>query len=138
LGPALAAGLIYPELGGTMMFVRKEAYFKCGGFALDRDIDEDWELLLALVATGHELQVVPEPMFWYREHGSSRSRADNRFARSAARVRHYERMLPIELRDLAALAYGRLAGASDASTLQRTDRVREVMEKAAAAKAKRR
>jgi glycosyltransferase involved in cell wall biosynthesis len=135
LGPALAAALVYPELGGTVIFVRREAYFAVGGFPRARDCDEDWELLLALVAHGFDLQVVPETLFRYRERDAGRSRADNRFARDLARIRRFERMLPIELRDLAALAYVQLGGASDAAGLRRVDRVRTVLEHAARKKA---
>jgi glycosyltransferase involved in cell wall biosynthesis len=131
LGPALAAALIYPELGGTVIFVRRDAYFASGGFPRERDADEDWELLLSLVAHGYELQVVPEILFWYRERDASRSRADNRFARNLSRIRKFERMLPPELRDLAALAYGRLGGASDEDAERRVERVRTVLERAA-------
>jgi glycosyltransferase involved in cell wall biosynthesis len=131
LGPALAAALVYPELGGTVIFVRRDAYFACGGFPRDRNVDEDWELLLSLVESGYELQVIPEVLFWYRERDVSRSRADNRFARNLSRIRKYERMLPFELRDLAALAYGRLGGASDEDAERRVERVRTVLERAA-------
>jgi GT2 family glycosyltransferase len=131
LGPALAAALVYPELGGTVIFVRRDAYFSSGGFPRERNVDEDWELLLSLVENGYELQVVPEILFWYRERDTSRSRADNRFARNLSRIRKYERMLPSELRDLAALAYGRLGGASDEDAERRVERVRTVLERAA-------
>lgn len=131
LGSALAAALVYPELGGTVIFVRRDAYFACGGFPRDRNVDEDWEMLLALVESGYELQVIPEALFWYRERDVSRSRADNRFSRNLSRIRRYERMLPFELRDLAALAYGRLGGASDEDAERRVERVRTVLERAA-------
>jgi glycosyltransferase involved in cell wall biosynthesis len=134
LGPALAAGLIYPELGGTMIFVRRQAYFDCGGFPLERDVDEDWELLLKLVAAGKHLEVVPEPLFWYRESGAGRSRADNRFRRTQSRIRLFENLLPIALRDLVQPAFAQLSGAGDAASLRRTDRVREAVERAAARK----
>jgi GT2 family glycosyltransferase len=136
LGAALAAGLIYPELGGTMIFVHRQAYFDCGGFPTERDVDEDWELLLRLVAAGNKLEVVPEPLFWYREAGDGRSRTDNRFLRTQSRIRLLESMLPIELRDLVQPAFAQLAGAGDAAGLRRTDRVREALERAAARKAK--
>ena len=131
LGPALAAALTYPELGGTMIFVRRNAYFACGGFPRARDVDEDWELLLALVTSGYELHVVPEPLYWYREREESRSRADNRFARDLSRIHRFAAMLPVELRDFAALAYAQLGGASDAAGLRRVERVRAVLTEAA-------
>jgi glycosyltransferase involved in cell wall biosynthesis len=85
--PRSAPSLIYPEIGGAMIFVRKEAYFACGGFPLERDVDEDWELLLTLVLDGYDLDVVPEPLLWYRDQEHSRSRADNRFRRTRSRSR---------------------------------------------------
>jgi len=129
LGPALAPSIIYPEVGGAMIFVRKEAYFACGGFPLERDVDEDWELLLTLVLDGYDLDVVPEPLLWYRDQEHSRSRADNRFRRTRSRIALFERMLPLELRDLASLALVRLAGAEDSEGLRRLERVRQVLDR---------
>jgi hypothetical protein len=83
------------------------------------------------VASGFDLQVIPETLFWYREHDESRSRADNRFARTLSRVRRFEKMLPMALRDLAALAYGQLGDASDEGGLRRVERVRTVLEQVA-------
>jgi len=131
LGPALLPGLIYPELGGTMIFARRSAYFEIGGFPTERDADEDWELLLEFVAQGYSLEVIPERLFWYREQAQSRSRADNRFAREQRRVAIFEKMLPLELRDLAPLAYTKLAGAGDQSGMKRIDRVQQTLARAA-------
>ena len=129
LGPALAPSLIFPEVGGAMVLVKREVYFACGGFAADRDVDEDWELLVTLIQRGYDLDVVPIPLFWYRDQEISRSRADNRFARTRSRIRLYERMLPPALRDLAALALTKLAGAADSESLRRLERVRQVLDK---------
>jgi glycosyltransferase involved in cell wall biosynthesis len=129
LGPALAPSLIYPEIGGAMILVKKDVYFALGGFPRDRDVDEDWEFLLRIVYEGYDLDVVPEPLFWYRDQEQSRSRADNRFRRTRSRVRAFERMLPPELRDLASLALVRLAGAEDSESLRRLERVRQVLDR---------
>jgi glycosyltransferase involved in cell wall biosynthesis len=123
LGPALAPGLIYPEFGGTVYMLRRDCYFAVGGFPAERDVDEDWELMLKVVAHGFQLQVIPEALVWYRKQAESRSRADNRFKRNASRIRIYEKMLPIELRDLAALAFVRLSHVTDAGAQRRVERV---------------
>ena len=125
-------GLVYPELGGTMIFARRSAYFEVGGFPTERDADEDWELLIQFVAKGYRLEVIPERLFWYREQAESRSRADNRFAREQRRVALFEKMLPLELRELAPLAYTKLTGASDQAGMKRTDRVQQTLARAAA------
>ena len=129
LGPALAPSLIFPEAGGAMILVDRDAYFAVGGFPSGRNVDEDWELMLTLVERGYDVDVLPEPLLWYRDQEESRSRADNRFERTLSRVRLFERMLPIELRDLAALALAKLAGAADSEGLRRLDRVRQVLDR---------
>ncbi len=129
LGPALAAALTNSELGGTAFLVKRECYFAVGGFPQDRDADEDWEFLLRVAAAGFDLQAVPLPLVWYRVHAGTRSRADNRFARVRSRLRTFERMLPMELRDLAALAYSRLTSVTDAGSQRRLERVFATLEK---------
>ena len=129
LGPALAPGLLYPEFGGTLYLIRRECYSAIGGFSPERNVDEDWELLLRVVAGGFRLQVIPEQLVWYRKQAESRSRADNRFTRNASRVRIFEKMLPLELRDLASLAFVRLSHVADAGAQKRMERVIATLEK---------
>ncbi len=129
LGPALAPGLIYPEFGGTVYLIRRECYAAIGGFSLERNVDEDWELLLRVVAAGFRLEVIPEQLVWYRKQAESRSRADNRFTRNASRVRIFEKMLPLELRDLASLAFVRLSHVADAGAQKRMERVIATLQK---------
>ncbi len=129
LGPALAAGIYGPEFGGTVYLVKRDCYFAVGGFPRSRDVDEDWEFLLNVVAGEHRLEVIPEGLVWYRVQDESRSRADNRFARNRSRVQIYERLLPPELRDFAALAFSRLSAGYDADSQKRLDRVRQTLEK---------
>jgi len=129
LGPALAVGLICPDLGGLGM-VRRDCFFAVGGFSEERDVDEDWELLLNVVAAGFNLQAIPVPLIWYRAHASTRSRSDNRFDRHWSRIRIFERMLPLELRDLASLAFSRLSSVPDAESQKRLERAIQSLEKA--------
>jgi glycosyltransferase involved in cell wall biosynthesis len=128
LGPALAAGILYPEFGGTTYLLKRECYFAIGGFAPERDVDEDWELLLNVVARGFDLRVIPENLVWYRIQSDSRSRADNRFMRNRSRIRIYEKNLPLELRDLASLAFAQLSRLTDAGAQKRVERVISLLE----------
>jgi glycosyltransferase involved in cell wall biosynthesis len=130
LGAALGPGLLYPEFGGTLIFLKRQCYFDVGGFSLERDVDEDWELLLTIVAKGFDLRAIPEPLIFYRKQAVSRSRADNRFTRHRNRLRVYEKMLPRELRDLAALAFGRLSNVGDSGAQRRLDRLVKSLENA--------
>ena len=75
-------------------------------------------------------------LFAGREANEGRSRTDNRFLRARSRIRLFERMLPVDLRDLVQPAFAQLAGAGDAAGLRRTDRVREALERAAERRAK--
>ncbi len=127
LGPALVAGLIYPQLGGTIYMITREAFKRTGGFREERDVDEDWEFLIEVVRSDLDLQVIPEPLLWYREQTQSRSRVDNRVVRAQSRIRLFEKMLPVELRDLVGLAHAYLFSAVDAQP--RLERVREVLAK---------
>jgi len=129
LGPALTPGLIAPEFGGTLYLLTRECYFAAGGFSPERDVDEDWELTLQVVARGFDLRMIPEPLVWYRMNPMSRSRADNRFARNQSRLQVYEKLLPLELRDLAALAYARISNAPDVGSQRRLERVASTLEK---------
>ncbi len=128
LGPALAAGIVFPEFGGTTFLLKRECYFAAGGFPPERDVDEDWELLLNVVARGFDLRVIPEGLVWYRMQAGSRSRADNRFVRNRSRVRIYEALLPRELRDLAPLAFAKLSHATDPDTHKRVERLMSLLE----------
>jgi len=129
LGPALTPGLVAPEFGGTLYMLTRTCYFAVGGFSPERDVDEDWELALNVVARGFDLRVIPEPLVWYRKDASSRSRADNRFARNRSRIQAYEKLLPLELRDLAALAYARISNAPDMGSQRRLERVASTLDR---------
>ncbi|MEM6705643.1 MAG: glycosyltransferase [Acidobacteriota bacterium] len=126
LGTALAPGLISPELGGTFILLRPEVFHGIGGFREERNIDEDWELLLDAAFAGHQLDVVPETLVWYRKLPGSRSRADNRQQRLQSRLKKYERALPIELRGIVELAFANTETLADA---YRVARLRDMLQR---------
>ena len=66
LGPALVAGLIYPQLGGTTPRITREAFKRTGGFREERDVDEDWEFPIEVGAAATvTFRFIPEPLLWY-------------------------------------------------------------------------
>ena len=130
LGPALLPSLTFPEVGGTVYLLKRQTYFELGGFVADREVAEDWDLLLRVVAGGYDLQVIPEPLLWYRKQAESKSRLENSFQHLRQRIELYEKLLPPDLRDLASLAFGQLTGIRDADTHRRQERVREILDRA--------
>ncbi len=119
LGAALEAGLISPELGGTLILMRPDCFGSIGGFHEDRNIDEDWELLLDAAFAGFHLEVVPETLLWYRKLPDSRSRDDNRKQRLQSRLKKYERAMPPALRGIVELAFANTETVVDAYKVAR-------------------
>jgi GT2 family glycosyltransferase len=67
LGPALAASVFRNCFGDVHALARRDAFVCIGGFAEDPENGfEDWEFFARAVLAGMELEVVPEPLFWYR------------------------------------------------------------------------
>jgi glycosyltransferase involved in cell wall biosynthesis len=68
LGPALAVGLLSNRFGDTNMLVRRDAFFRVGGFDgyPDTQLFEDWVFLARAARAGMPIGVVPEPLFFYR------------------------------------------------------------------------
>ncbi|WP_157210797.1 glycosyltransferase family 2 protein [Verrucomicrobium spinosum] len=75
VGPCLEAGFLTNVFGDTNFIIRAEVFQKLGGF---REIPgfslEDWEFLGRLVHSGHDLDVVPQSLFYYRHLPHSFSR----------------------------------------------------------------
>lgn len=70
-GPFVAAALrnVYGDANG--MF-RTAALRAIGGYETDRDTGyEDWELYVKLARTGHQIDVIPEYLFYYRHRATS-------------------------------------------------------------------
>ncbi len=65
-GGPLVAGLFDNVFGDTNMIIRRESLFAAGGFNETVRGVEDWLLLFRLAAAGHDLRVLPRPLFRYR------------------------------------------------------------------------
>ncbi|WP_172437581.1 glycosyltransferase [Acidithiobacillus marinus] len=67
LGPATGAGVYRNVFGDMNSFWKKSAFLAVGGFTEDYGIGhEDWEILAKATLMGLHLELVPEPLFWYR------------------------------------------------------------------------
>jgi len=67
LGSSMEYGFLLPP-AGTVCLLRPELFFALGGFVETHtlDCDEDWHFHIRLVAGGHNLQILPSPVFLYR------------------------------------------------------------------------
>src|SRR5262249_10568263 len=67
LGPALGAGLFRNCFGDTNALVRRDAYERIGGYREDWGFTlEDWDFHARAAFAGLHVEVVPEPLYWYR------------------------------------------------------------------------
>lgn len=75
LGACIEAGPYCDPFGDANFIIRKEVFEKLGGFRhVSQTASEDWEFLATLCLEGYRLEVVPLPLFNYREHGASNMR----------------------------------------------------------------
>ena len=67
LGAATGAGVYRNVFGDTNSFWKRSAFHEVGGFTEDYGIGhEDWEIFAKATLMGLHLELVPEPLFWYR------------------------------------------------------------------------
>lgn len=67
LGPDLNIASFSNCFGDANALIRKEAFDNIGGFTEDYGLGhEDWEFFAKISLHGYKLQIVPEPLFWYR------------------------------------------------------------------------
>jgi glycosyltransferase involved in cell wall biosynthesis len=73
--------------GDANAIFRTAAFRSVGGYEMDRDSSwEDWEAFVKLVRQGHEVDVVPEVLFYYRH-------LDSGFSRITSPYRNQRRVL---------------------------------------------
>ena len=53
-------------MGDVVCLIRKELFWRIGGFAATRHGCEDWELFVRLALAGYRQEVIPEALYWYR------------------------------------------------------------------------
>jgi len=78
VGPAIAAGWRRNVFGDANFCIKKSVFESLGGFSTQRDASwEDWEFLARAALAGYKMDVIPEPLFWYRHTLAGASRNTN-------------------------------------------------------------
>ena len=111
LGDAAAAGALRNWFGDTNSLVRREVFLAVGGYHEEWGVGhEDWEFLAKAVLKGYRLEVVPEPLAWYRLNEAERTvnRKTPMHANHMANIRPYLDAVPPALRQLVLFAQGQL------------------------------
>ncbi|MEQ1900321.1 MAG: glycosyltransferase [Devosia sp.] len=92
VGPALEVGALENVFGDTNFLVKRQVFLDEGGFPVDDFSNqggvEDWEFLARATLRGRSLDVVPEPLFWYRI-GGTRTATSKPYLGRRAVLRHY-------------------------------------------------
>jgi glycosyltransferase involved in cell wall biosynthesis len=72
----LASELVRNQVLPSSLMIRRRALDAVGGWSPDRRLMEDWDLSTRLVATGHRVVFLPEPLVRFRRfgHGNLSSR----------------------------------------------------------------
>jgi teichuronic acid biosynthesis glycosyltransferase TuaG len=65
----LAAELVRNQVLPSALMIRRRALEAVGGWSRDRRLMEDWDLSTRLVATGHRVVFLPEPLVRFRRVG---------------------------------------------------------------------
>ncbi|HTW94171.1 MAG TPA: glycosyltransferase [Tepidisphaeraceae bacterium] len=107
LGGALALGLFSNCFGDANGFFRRDVFESLGGFTQDVGLGfEDWELYAKAALAGHDILVVPRPLYWYRIDARSMVRSTNRFENQMRSLRPYLEKLGPEVGQALLLAQG--------------------------------
>jgi glycosyltransferase involved in cell wall biosynthesis/GT2 family glycosyltransferase len=90
LGNAVGLGVFRNVFGDANALIRRSLFEQLGGFTEDYGVGhEDWEFFARAMLAGADLQLIPEPLFWYRVNGTSMLRVGSAQVDHARSVRPY-------------------------------------------------
>jgi glycosyltransferase involved in cell wall biosynthesis/GT2 family glycosyltransferase len=128
LGAALAPGLLRNVFGDANALVRRDVFERVGGFTEDFGVGcEDWEFFARAVLRGLRLEVVPEPLVFYRQSARGITHSTPDRANRMRALRPYLGLLPAQLRPLVHLAHAESGVGSSAPAAARLDHVRQAV-----------
>ena len=108
-GAAMPLSVIRNTFGDANSLVRRRALMEIGGFTEDRGAgQEDWEAYSKFALRGYRVEVVPEPLFFYRTAPSSMSRGMPMIRSHLRTLRPYLEEIPRAYHPLIELAMGQL------------------------------
>jgi len=106
LGGALVPGLLRNVFGDANGFFHRSVFERIGGFSEDFGVGaEDWEMYARAVLRGLTVQVVPEPLVWYRQSSQGMLNTTSMHANRMRALRPYFALLPAHLRPLVHLSH---------------------------------
>ena len=107
LGASAASGLFRNIFGDASALIRKSVFDRLGGFSEDYGLGhEDWEFYARAVLGGYQLEVVPEPLLYYRVSSGGMLLSGNIDASLARSLRPYLDAVPAELQPVLYLVMG--------------------------------
>ncbi|HEV7924447.1 MAG TPA: glycosyltransferase, partial [Verrucomicrobiae bacterium] len=107
LGGAACTGAIRNCFGDANGFIRKDTFWRVGGFTEDHGVThEDWEFYARAVLQGCRMETTPEALFWYRTSEQSMIRSTSPFANLQRSLRPYLEAVPPSLHGLIQLLQG--------------------------------
>jgi glycosyltransferase involved in cell wall biosynthesis len=107
LGAAVDVGALRNCFGDANALVRRSTFEQLGGFTEDYGVGhEDYEFFARAVLRGARLEVVPEELFWYRQHQGSMIKNTASAANFSRSSRPYLEALSPDLRGIVRLLQG--------------------------------
>ncbi len=103
LGAAASAGAFMNVFGDVHCLVKRRVFEELDGFEESYSgYQEDWEFFARAVLAGHKLEMIPEPMLFYRisKNSVSRSSDQNWNVNRGLSMQPYRNAIGPELRDL--------------------------------------
>lgn len=90
IGGSLGSGIFINAFGDANALIERRVFEELGGFTTDYGIGyEDWELFTKAVLKGYRLEVIPEPLYYYRVSSESMMKKVDRFSSELRRLRPY-------------------------------------------------
>ena len=109
LGNALATGTLFNFMGGCCSIIRRSVFEQLGGYSEDPYVPfEDWDFHVRLLLQGYQLDILPEYLYYYRQHQASLLHAES----TAAEYAGYARVLRAYAGRLSPLGLGAMPAAT--------------------------
>jgi glycosyltransferase involved in cell wall biosynthesis len=107
LGASANVGAFKNCFGDANALIRKDVFWKLGGFSEDYGVGhEDWELFAKAVLHGYHLEVIPEALYYYRQDHGGMLRSGNVYLNHQRNIRPYLESIPPSLHLLIKLTQG--------------------------------
>lgn len=94
IGPDIVTGLLENVFGDSNFIIKKSVFLELGGFCDTRHGCEDWEFLARLSLAGYKLDVIPEPLYWYRLNPNGMHNTVSRYHSHQLVFSAYRKYLP--------------------------------------------